>query len=179
MCPVNFLKFSCIFAVTFRSGTKLYTIRSAGPAWLQNADTFLEFKDIYLMLPFLSTLLALWWSTCRLLSPITRNIVLTSSCCLNWKVALSEAESHSCLPILNTYIWFLLENPQKVVGALYYWLCSQIVLCFLLKPCSRVQLICNRRPVSWVGRAPVCWAGGREFKPRPDHQPIQGLVRSC
>ena len=26
----------------------------------------------------------------------------------------------------------------------------------------------NRRLVSSVGRAPVCWAGGRRFKPRPD-----------
>ena len=26
----------------------------------------------------------------------------------------------------------------------------------------------NRRLVSSVGRAPVCWAGGRGFKPRPD-----------
>ena len=29
----------------------------------------------------------------------------------------------------------------------------------------------DARPVSSVERAPVCWAGGREFKPWPDHQP--------
>ena len=29
----------------------------------------------------------------------------------------------------------------------------------------------NRRPVNWVGRASVWWAGVREFKPGPDHQP--------
>ena len=29
----------------------------------------------------------------------------------------------------------------------------------------------NCCPVSPVGRAPVCWAGGREFKPRPNHRP--------
>ena len=28
----------------------------------------------------------------------------------------------------------------------------------------------NRHPVSSVGRAPVCRAGGRRFKPRPDRQ---------
>ena len=29
----------------------------------------------------------------------------------------------------------------------------------------------NRHPVSSVRRAPVCWAGGREFKPRAENQP--------
>ena len=33
----------------------------------------------------------------------------------------------------------------------------------MLKP-----VITDRRLVSSVGRAPVCWAGGRGFKPRPD-----------
>ena len=38
-----------------------------------------------------------------------------------------------------------------------------------------------RRPVSSVGRTPVCWAGGREFKPRPDQhsRSLKNLVRSC
>ena len=35
------------------------------------------------------------------------------------------------------------------------------------------QLPDKRRPVSSVGRAPDCRAGGRRFKPRPDHS--QGL----
>ena len=36
---------------------------------------------------------------------------------------------------------------------------------------SFLCILSNRLPVSSVGRAPVCWAGGRDFKPRPDHQP--------
>ena len=36
-----------------------------------------------------------------------------------------------------------------------------------------------RRPVCPVGRAPVCWAGGREFKPRPDQHPRSYATTSC
>ena len=36
-----------------------------------------------------------------------------------------------------------------------------------------------RRPVCPVGRAPVCWAGGREFKPRPDQHPGSYATSSC
>ena len=36
-----------------------------------------------------------------------------------------------------------------------------------------------RRPVSPVGRAPVFWAGGREFKPWPDQYPRSYGTTSC
>ena len=36
-----------------------------------------------------------------------------------------------------------------------------------------------RRPVSPFGRAPVCWAGGREFKPQPDQHPRSYATTSC
>ena len=39
-------------------------------------------------------------------------------------------------------------------------------------PCKQaLKSVFQCRPVSSVGRAPVCWPGGRAFKPRQDHQP--------
>ena len=63
------------------------------------------------------------------IEPNHKNIALKSVCCVNWEVTLLEAEYYSCLRILNADIWILLENSQKVVGALYYRPCSQIVHC--------------------------------------------------
>jgi len=47
---------------------------------------------------------------------------------------------------------------------------------FLRFAAGRLKLTATHL-VSSVGRVPVCWVGGREFKPRPDHQPIEGLKK--
>ena len=49
-----------------------------------------------------------------------------------------------------------------------------VVVVSLDWPCTILESSCSfvsRRPVSSVGRAPVCRPGVREFKPRQDHQP--------
>ena len=44
---------------------------------------------------------------------------------------------------------------------------------------ERIYQCQYRRPVSLFGRAPVFWAGGREFKPQPDQRPRSYATTSC
>ena len=58
-----------------------------------------------------------------------KNVTLKPVLCLDWEVAFLKAEPHRCLSNLNTHSWLLLENFQKMVSTLDYWLRSQVMLC--------------------------------------------------
>ena len=80
----------------------------------------------------------------------------------------------------------ILQSPTeifKVIDPKEFRICAattfSVVVVSMDRPCTILESSCSfvsRRPISSVGRAPVCWAGVREFKPRPDRQPKTGEI---
>ena len=71
----------------------------------------------------------------------------------------------------------------KLIDPKEFGICAattfSVVVVSMDRPCTILESSCSFvscRLVSSFGRAPVCWAGVREFKPRPDHQPKTGEI---